>query len=105
MHPNEYSQEFNYYPFAFKLDRCVGCCNTINDLSYKVCIGNKKEDLNLLVFNMITGINESKTLTKHMSCKFKCKLDGTICDSNQWWNNEKNWCEYKNIVYVKNDYA
>ena len=39
---------------------------------------------------MITGINESKTLTKHMSCKFKCKLDGTICDSNQWWNNEKN---------------
>ena len=24
LHPNEYSQEFNYYPFAAKLDRCVG---------------------------------------------------------------------------------
>ena len=23
-HPNEYSQEFYYYPFAGKLDRCVG---------------------------------------------------------------------------------
>ena len=23
---------------------------------------------------MLTGINESKTLTKHTSCKFKCKL-------------------------------
>ena len=24
LHPNEYSQEFHYYPFAVKLDRCVG---------------------------------------------------------------------------------
>ena len=35
-HPNEYSQEFHYYPFAVKLDRCVGSCNTLvmtcNDL-------------------------------------------------------------------------
>ena len=28
------------------------------------------------MFNMITGINELKTL-KHISCKCKCKLDGT----------------------------
>ena len=29
LHPNEYSQEFHYYPFAVKLDRCVGSCNTL----------------------------------------------------------------------------
>ena len=33
LHPNEYSQEFHYYPFAAKLDSCVGSCNTLNDLS------------------------------------------------------------------------
>ena len=60
LHPNEYSQEFHYYPFAVKLYRCVGSCNTLNDLSNKVCVPNKKEDLNLIVFNMITCINESK---------------------------------------------
>ena len=27
LHPNEYSQEFHYYPFSVKLDRCVGSCN------------------------------------------------------------------------------
>ena len=32
-------------------------------------------DLNLSVFNMIKGINESKTLTKHISGKCKSKLD------------------------------
>ena len=35
LHPNEYSQEFHYYPFAVKLDRCAGSCNTLNDLSNK----------------------------------------------------------------------
>ena len=31
---------------------------TLNDLSNKVYVPNKTEDLNLSVFNMITGINE-----------------------------------------------
>ena len=25
---------------------------------------------------MITGINQSKTLTKHISCEFKCRFEG-----------------------------
>ena len=33
LYPNEYSQEFHYYPLAVNLDRCVGSCNTFNDLS------------------------------------------------------------------------
>ena len=44
LHTNEYRQEFYYYPSAIKLDRCVGSCNTLNDLSNKVCIPNKIED-------------------------------------------------------------
>ena len=55
LHPNEYSQEFHYYPFAVKLDRCVGSSSTLNDLSNKLCIPNKTEDLNLSRFNKITG--------------------------------------------------
>ena len=57
LHPNEYSQEFYYYPFLVNLDRCVGRFNTLNDLSNKVCVSNKTEDLTLSVFSMITGIN------------------------------------------------
>ena len=29
LHPNEYSQQFQYYPSAVTLDRCVGSCNTL----------------------------------------------------------------------------
>ena len=65
LHPHEYSQEFHYYPFLVKLDRCAEKCNTFNGLSNKVCVPNKTEDLNLSMFNMISGINESKILTQH----------------------------------------
>ena len=43
---NEYSQEFHYYPFMVKLDRCVGSCTNLNDLSNNVLVLNKTEDLN-----------------------------------------------------------
>ena len=75
LHSNKYSQEFHRYPFLVKLDRCVGSYNTLNDLSNKACVPNKTEHLNLSVFNMITGINEFKTLTKHISCRCKCRFD------------------------------
>ena len=95
MHPNEYSQESHYEPFSIKLDRCAGSCDTLNDLSNKVCIPNKTEDLNLSVLNMTTGINESKILTKHLSCECEKKFDVKKCKSNKWWNNNKCRCECK----------
>ena len=83
LYPSEYSQTFIYYPFAVKLDRCVGSCNTLNELPNKVCVPNKTEDLNQSAINMITGINESKTLTKHTwyECKYIVDLMETKCNS------------------------
>ena len=95
LHPNAHSQKFHYYPFAVKLNRCVGSCNTLNDFSHKVCVPNRREYLNLSVFNMIAGINESKTLAKHIPCECTFKFDGRKCNSNQWWNNNKCRCECK----------
>ena len=57
LHLNEYTQELNYYPFVVKLERCVRNCNAVNNLSNKVYLPNKTEDLNLSTFNMIK-INE-----------------------------------------------
>ena len=57
LHPNKYSQKLQNYPFQVKLDKCVGSCDTLNDLSYRVCIPNKTKDLNIHVFNIITGKN------------------------------------------------
>ena len=57
LHHNECNQEFPYYPFTVKLDRCVGSCNTLN----KVRVPYETEDLNRSVFHVITRVNESET--------------------------------------------
>ena len=79
LHPNEYGQEFHWCAFA----NYIGNCNTLNDFSNKACFPNKTEDLDLSMDNMITGINESKTLTSHISSECKCKFDGRKCNSDQ----------------------
>ena len=73
------------------------CTERVNDLSNSVCFPSKTEDLNLSIFKMITGINESKTLAKHVSCECKCKCDDRKCNSNQKWNDDKGRCVCKNL--------
>ena len=62
---------------------------------------------------MITGINESKTLMKHISCTCRCISDGRKCNSSQKCEPTKIYTKYEksknlkikkqqNIVYVKN---
>ena len=70
-------------------------CNNLNEVSGKICVPNKTKDINLNVFNLITRITESKTLTTHTSCKCKCQFDGKKCNSYQIWNNYKCRCECK----------
>ena len=53
---------------------------------------------------MMTGINEPKTLIKHISCECKYKFDGRKYNSNQCWNNDKRQCEYKKPYMCKKDY-
>ena len=87
--PNECTQRLRYHSFVVNLDIRIRSCNTLNDLSNKLCVLNKIEDFHLSIFTMITRINESKTLTKHISCERKRKFDFRKSNSNQKWNNDK----------------
>ena len=65
------------------------------NLCNRVFVPNKTEDLNIHVFNIITGKSESKVLTKDRPCECNCRFDGKKCNSYQWWNNDKCLCECK----------
>ena len=66
LHSNKYIEGLRCYPFAVNLDRCMGSSNTLNDLSNKVCVPNKTEDLNWSVFNMITEMSRNIYKTRIM---------------------------------------
>ena len=57
------------------------------------------------MFNIITWINESKTLTKHISCEFKYKFDGRNCNLDQWWNSDECWYESRKRHVCEKDYV
>ena len=56
--------ESPYHLFIIYLDICDGSGDTLDDLStitfnlYGLYVPNKTEDVNVKVFNMISGINE-----------------------------------------------
>ena len=58
--------ELKNYPFMVSLDKRNGGCNV---LSPKICVPKKTKDINIRVFNLITNKNETKTMTKHVSCE------------------------------------
>ena len=97
LNPNEYIQRLRHCPFAVNLDRYVRSCNTLTDPSNRMCVPSKIQVLNIHIFNMTTGINESKNLRKLISCKCESKFDGRKCNTSKKWNNNKCQCECKNL--------
>ena len=83
----------------------MGSFNTVNNWSNKVCVPNKTENLNLSVFNIITGLNRSKALRKHISCECKCRSYERKCVSDQWWNSDKCQCECKKLHVCEKYYV
>ena len=76
-------------------------------MTCRICAPNETEDLYMHVYNTMTGINESKILTKHVSTKCECKFYSIKCYSNQKWNKDKCRFECKKLKehYVcKKDY-
>lgn len=75
------SNEFHYYPYIISLDSCNGSI-FLNDLSGRINVLNKAEDINLNVFNITAEINESKALLKQISKHYyKCRFNGRTCNS------------------------
>ena len=52
--------ELKYYLFMISLDKCNGSCDSVDDLSTKICAPSKTKDVNVKVFNMITNQIEMK---------------------------------------------
>ena len=59
----------------------------------------------MLTFNIITKINEAKSLIRHISCDCKYKFSSKTCNSNQKWNNKTSQCNCKNYHQCKKDYS
>ena len=40
--------------------------------------------------------NETRYIEWHERCNYKCRLDASVCNNKQRWNDDKCRCEVKN---------
>ena len=71
-----------YYPFVLSFDRRDGSCNTLDglyemiiDMSDRLCVPNKTENVNVEVVSLISRNNELKLTVKSTSCDFRYRFD------------------------------
>ena len=90
---NVNSNELVFYPFSIKTSKCSGSCNNINDPYAKMCIPDVVKNLNVKVFKLMSRTNETRHIKWHETWKCKCRLDASVCNSKQRWNDDKYRCE------------
>ena len=78
-----------FYSYSIKINKCIGSCNNINDPHAKLCVPNVAKNINVKVFNLTSGTNETRHIGWHETCKCKCRLDASVCNTKQRWNKDK----------------
>ena len=61
-----------FYPFSIKMNKCSGNCNSINNSYAKTCVPDIIKNLNIKVFNLMPGTNETRFIKWHEKCKCEC---------------------------------
>ena len=77
-----------FYPFSIKVNKCSGSCNNISDPMIKV-------------FNLMSFSNQKRHIEWHKTCKCKCRLDASVCNNKQIWNEDKCRCESREELIDK----
>ena len=92
------SNEPLFYPYSIQVNKCSGGCNNINHPYAKLCVPDVVKNINVRIFNLMSKTNETRYITWHETCKYKCRLEASVCNNKQCWNKNKCRCECKELT-------
>ena len=93
LHVNEGVGETLFYLYNVQVNNCSGSCNTLEDPMARLCVPNIIKNVNMKVYNFLMRLNESRNVLWHESCKCLCRLNSSVCNSKQIWNNDACRCD------------
>ena len=59
---NVNNNEPAFYPYTIKVNKCSGSCSNINDPYAKLCVPDIIKNVNVMVFNLMSRINETRQI-------------------------------------------
>ena len=90
---NEGIGEALFYPYNVQVNKCSGSCNTLDNPMAKLCVPNVIKGVNMQVYNFLMRLNENRNVLWHESCKCVCKLNSSVCNNKQVWNDDTCRCD------------
>ena len=67
-------------------------------VDYDATVPDIIKNLNVKVFNLMSRTTEARHIERQETCNCKCRLDGSVSDNKQRWNDDKFRCECKELI-------
>ena len=80
-------------PCFIKINKYKGSSNTMNDPYAKICVPDNIKNTNVKVFNLMSRTNETRHIQWNKTCKCRWRLDASVFNNKQRWNEDKCRCE------------
>ena len=90
---NEGIGESSFYPYNVLVNKCSGSCNTLDNFMSKTCVPKIIKNVNMQVYNFLMRLNETLNVLWHESCKCVRKLNSSVCNNKQIWNDDTCRCD------------
>ena len=90
---NEGVGEALFYPYNVLVNKCSKSCYTFNNPMVKLCVPNVIKRVNMQVYIFLMRLNETRNVLWHESCKCGCKLNSSVCNNKQIWNDDTCRCD------------
>ena len=82
-----------FYPYNVLVNKCSGSCNTLDNPITKLCVPNVIKRVNMQVYNFLMRLNETRNVLWHERCKCVCKLNSSVSNNKQIWNDDTCRCD------------
>ena len=76
----------NDYPYSVQINKCNGSYNNINGSYAKLCF---VKNTNVKLYNPMSRTKETRYIEWYETCRYKCRLDASVCNNKQRWNEDK----------------
>ena len=90
---NEGVGEALLYPYNVLVNKSSGSCNTLDNPMTKLCVSNVIKRVNMQVYNFLMRLNGTRNVLWHESCKWVYKLNSSVCNNKQIWNDDTCRCD------------
>ena len=95
---NVNSNESPFYLYSTEINKCSGSCYNINDPYANLYVPDIIKNINVKVFNLMSRTDEARHIEWRETCKYRCRLNSSVCNNKQSWNKDKLRCECKELI-------